>query len=44
MGTIICQNCENTVGYFEDEKVSVLYATSHKCNGCETPSNKKTNE
>lgn len=43
MGTIICQNCENTVGYFEDEKVSVLYATSHKCNCCEK-TNKKENK
>lgn len=31
MGTIICQNCDNTLGYFEDEKVSVLYSTSHPC-------------
>ena len=35
MGTIICQNCDNTVGYFEDEKVNVLYATKHTCNSCE---------
>ena len=36
MGTIICQSCEDTVGYFEDEKVSVLYAHSHKCNSCDS--------
>lgn len=35
MGIIICQNCESTIGYFEDEKVNVLYATSHKCSCCE---------
>ena len=35
MGTIICQNCDKTLGYYEDEKVTVLYGTSHKCNCCE---------
>ncbi|MDQ0272434.1 GapA-binding peptide SR1P [Cytobacillus purgationiresistens] len=30
MGTIVCQTCNSTIDYFEDEKVSVLYA---KC-GC----------
>lgn len=35
MGTIICQSCDGTVGYFEDEKVNVLYATSHKCKSCD---------
>ena len=41
MGTIICQNCDSTLGYFEDEKVTVLYGTKHKCNCCETPSKKE---
>ncbi|MDQ0214800.1 hypothetical protein J2S13_001197 [Oikeobacillus pervagus] len=31
MGTIVCQSCLETIDYFEDEKVTVLY--SH-C-GCE---------
>ena len=34
MGTIICQNCDSTLGHFEDEKVNVLYAASHKCKHC----------
>ena len=38
MGTIICQNCDKTLGYYEDEKVTVLYGTSHKCNCGQTPS------
>ena len=42
MGTIICQSCDTTVGYFEDEKVSVLYAAhSHKCNNCDTTTNEE---
>ncbi|MBA4537913.1 GapA-binding peptide SR1P [Bacillus aquiflavi] len=32
MGTIVCQSCNSTIDYFEDEKVTVLYA---KCHGCE---------
>lgn len=35
MGTIICQNCGSTLGHYEDEKVTVLYATSHKCKSCD---------
>lgn len=31
MGTIVCQTCEQTIDYFEDEKVTVLYG---KCNDC----------
>lgn len=31
MGTIVCQNCEATIGYFEDEKVTVLYSTNCNC-------------
>ncbi|MFB6465743.1 GapA-binding peptide SR1P [Cytobacillus sp. Hz8] len=26
MGTIVCQDCESTIAYFEDEKVTVLYS------------------
>lgn len=40
MGTIICQNCESTLGYFEDEKVNVLYAASHECKSCDTNNDK----
>lgn len=36
MGTIICKSCESTVGYYEDEKVTVIYATDHKCKSCDT--------
>jgi hypothetical protein len=31
MGIIVCQTCDSTIDYFEDEKVTVLYA---KCNCC----------
>ncbi len=41
MGTIICQNCDSTIDYFEDEKVTVLYATSHKCTSCDTTTDKE---
>ncbi|MFS8629858.1 MAG: GapA-binding peptide SR1P [Bacillales bacterium] len=30
MGILVCQTCDSTIDYFEDEKVTVLYA---KCNG-----------
>ncbi|WP_433749341.1 GapA-binding peptide SR1P [Falsibacillus pallidus] len=33
MGTIVCQNCNNTIDHFEDEKVTVLY--SKKCCHCD---------
>ena len=39
MGTIICQSCDSTLGYFEDEKVSVLYSHDHTCNHCDTEEN-----
>ena len=41
MGTIVCKSCESTIGHFEDEKVTVLYAASHKCNKCDTPEEEK---
>ena len=41
MGTIICQSCDTTVGYYEDEKVNVLYTTSHKCKSCCDTTTKK---
>ena len=31
MGTIVCQECESTIGQFEDEKVTVLYSSSCNC-------------
>ncbi|BBW96851.1 MULTISPECIES: GapA-binding peptide SR1P [Geobacillus] len=31
MGTIVCQTCEATIAYFEDEKVTTLYG---QCDGC----------
>lgn len=40
MGTIICSDCESTLGYFESEKVTVLYGTKHECNCCETSDKK----
>ncbi|MEQ6388971.1 GapA-binding peptide SR1P [Bacillaceae bacterium S4-13-58] len=32
MGTIVCQDCQRVIEVFEDEKVSVLYASSESCN------------
>ncbi|AST00082.1 MULTISPECIES: GapA-binding peptide SR1P [Geobacillus] len=32
MGTIVCQTCDATIAYFEDEKVTTLYG---KCDCCE---------
>ncbi|WP_028398864.1 GapA-binding peptide SR1P [Ectobacillus panaciterrae] len=42
MGTIVCQVCENTIGHFEDEKVTVLYGNccSH-CGASEKQCNEK---
>jgi len=31
--TIVCQACNSTIDYFDDEKVTVLYSKS-KCNCC----------
>ncbi|MBE4908888.1 GapA-binding peptide SR1P [Bacillus luteolus] len=39
MGTIVCQNCNNTIDHFDDEKVTTLYAKCEECN-CE-PRDKK---
>jgi len=35
MGTIVCQDCNSTIDYFEDEKVTVLYSKckTHCCDG-----------
>ncbi len=41
MGTIICKSCDTTVGYYEDEKVNVLYTTSHNCKSCCDTTTKK---
>ncbi|QFK70844.1 GapA-binding peptide SR1P [Pradoshia sp. D12] len=35
MGTIVCTGCNNTIDHFEDEKVTVLYATCTDCHSCE---------
>jgi len=35
MGTLVCQQCNSTVGHFEDVKVTTLYVTcgcKNKCN------------
>ncbi|MBU8788225.1 MULTISPECIES: GapA-binding peptide SR1P [Bacillus] len=34
MGTIVCQECNETIQHFEDEKVTVLYGTCGHCNCC----------
>nr|WP_084786834.1 GapA-binding peptide SR1P [Bacillus tuaregi] len=31
MGTIVCQVCNSTIDYFEDEKVTVLYSSICTC-------------
>ena len=36
MGIIVCQDCNSTVDYFEDEKVTVLY---QKCGCCDHKQN-----
>lgn len=33
MGTIVCQACNSTIDYFEDEKVTVLYSKT-ECDCC----------
>jgi hypothetical protein len=35
MGTIVCQTCEKTIDYFEDNKVSTLYGVCPHCGTCE---------
>ncbi|WP_081755879.1 GapA-binding peptide SR1P [Paucisalibacillus sp. EB02] len=37
MGTIICQQCQETIEHFENNKVTVLYGT---CPTCKSNSNK----
>ncbi|MFB4210985.1 GapA-binding peptide SR1P [Shouchella sp. 1P09AA] len=39
MGTFICQVCSQTLGHFEGEKVSRLYAVSN-CTHCQAKSAK----
>lgn len=31
MGTLVCQECDTTIDYFEAEKVTVLYSTCQCC-------------
>ena len=31
MGTIICQNCNEIIEHYEDEKVSIHYSQCGKC-------------
>ncbi|MED1437919.1 MULTISPECIES: GapA-binding peptide SR1P [Aeribacillus] len=37
MGTIVCQDCNSTIHFYDDEKVTVLYG---KCNNCCTEKNR----
>ncbi|MBT2216180.1 GapA-binding peptide SR1P [Virgibacillus dakarensis] len=32
MGTIICQDCQQVIEHFDDEKVTTLYGTCPNCN------------
>lgn len=41
MGTIVCQQCNHTIDFFEDEKVTTLYGT---CNHCDCEQEKRMNE
>ncbi|MDY0396248.1 GapA-binding peptide SR1P [Virgibacillus halophilus] len=31
MGTIICQDCQQVIEHYEDEKVTILYGTCSEC-------------
>ncbi|WP_188454532.1 GapA-binding peptide SR1P [Virgibacillus oceani] len=31
MGTIICQDCQQVIEHFDDEKVTTLYGTCPSC-------------
>ncbi|TFJ94515.1 GapA-binding peptide SR1P [Lentibacillus salicampi] len=31
MGTIVCQDCQRIIEYFDDEKVSTLFGTCPTC-------------
>lgn len=33
MGQIVCQTCNETVEFFDAEKVTVLYGKCPRCNG-----------
>ncbi|MRX71668.1 GapA-binding peptide SR1P [Bacillus lacus] len=41
MGTIVCKECNSTVGHFEDEKVSTLYGRCIHCCDGESKENKR---
>ncbi|WP_338469964.1 GapA-binding peptide SR1P [Niallia sp. XMNu-256] len=41
MGTIVCQECNATIDYFEDEKVTVLYSSNCNCKGHEHHNHEK---
>ncbi|MEI3604866.1 GapA-binding peptide SR1P [Pseudogracilibacillus sp. SE30717A] len=32
MGIIICQQCQEVINYYEEEKVTKLYSTCPNCN------------
>ncbi|MFD2760589.1 GapA-binding peptide SR1P [Lentibacillus juripiscarius] len=32
MGTIICQDCQEVIEHFDDEKVTTLFGTCPDCN------------
>jgi len=32
MGTVVCQDCQQVIEYFDDEKVTTLYGTCPTCN------------
>nr|WP_307342065.1 GapA-binding peptide SR1P [Metabacillus malikii] len=34
MGTIICQQCNSTIGHFENEKVTTFYGKCNHPNCC----------
>jgi len=40
MGTIVCQTCNTTIDYFENEKVATLYGKCHKCDAERTKEEK----
>lgn len=41
MGTIICQDCNDIIEVYENEKASVLYGKCHCCHSDYTGSEKK---
>ena len=38
VGTIICQDCNETIDQFENEKVTTLYGTCGHCHCCDEAS------